>query len=198
MCARYELRAPAINIIERFGLTAPPAAFGTFHPHADVRPTNRMPVIGVDGDVQLMRWGLDVSWQKQPLINARAETASQKRTFKPFLDQRVLVPATAYFEWRKDGGAKIKTRISMTDMDVFAMAGLYDEDRFVVLTCSPAPGIAHIHNRMPVLLTEALESDWINPDLTYEDLAPRLIAFGGPLTARATPAPRPRQAALFS
>ncbi len=198
MCARYELTAPAQNIIERFGLTVPLSAFDIFHPIAEVRPTNQVPVIGVDGKVVLMRWGLDVPWQKQPLINARAETAAQKPTFKPLLEQRVSLPATAYYEWRKEEKSKIKTRISVTNADLFAMAGFYDQNRFVVLTCDPAPGIAHIHNRMPVILSDSLESDWINPDLTFDDLAPRLVSSPDPLTATEMPGPKPKQTTLFS
>ena len=198
MCARYELIAPAQNIIERFGLTVPLSAFDIFHPIAEVRPTNQVPVIGIDGDVTLMRWGLDVPWQKQPMINARAETATQKSTFKPLLEQRLSLPATAYYEWRKDGKLKVKTRIAVADTDVFAMAGLYNQDRFVVLTCNPAPDIAHIHNRMPVILSGSLESDWINPDLTFDDLAPRLVPASEPLTATEIPGPKPKQTDLFS
>jgi putative SOS response-associated peptidase YedK len=148
--------------------------------------------------MDLISWGLDVLWQKQPVINARAETVEDKPTFKPLLNQRVLVPASAYFEWRKNGNKKIKTRIAKDAGSLFAMAGLRSGDRFVILTCSPANGIAHIHNRMPVVLTPALEQEWINPDATFEDLGPRLGPYQDSLAISEPPRAKFKQRDLFS
>ena len=64
---------------------------------------------------RLLGWGLGVDWTAKPLINARAETLAEKRTFRPLLERRCLVPATAYFEWRKDGKARHKNRIRPED-----------------------------------------------------------------------------------
>ncbi len=196
MCARYELDIAPRNIIERFGLKIDDSVFVDFQPANDVRPTFRMPVIGVDGEISFLRWGLDVPWQKKLVINARSETASQKPTFKPLIDQRVVVPATAYFEWRKDGSKKIKTRICVTGTDVFGMAGFYKEDRFVILTCSPAPSIAHIHNRMLVVLPQSLQHEWLNPDVSFDDLAPNLIPYEESLEAIEQSPPKPKQGSL--
>ena len=198
MCARYELNSPSQKMIERFGLSVPPTVFQDYNQIGEVHPTYSVPVIGPDGSVIMLRWGLDVPWQKQPVINARAETAAGKPTFKPILNRRVLVPASAYFEWRQDGSAKIKTRIAVEDESIFAMAGLHSDDRSVVLTCSPAPGIAHIHNRIPVVLSTALEQDWINPDAYFDDLAPRLGPYGGSLTVSEPPKTKPKHRDLFS
>jgi len=198
MCARYELDITTGNIVERFGLTIPASDIADLLTSIDIRPTNIVPGVQVDRSITMLHWGLDVSWQKQPVINARAETAQNKPTFRPLLNQRVLIPASAYFEWRKDGRSKIKTRIALADASIFTMAGLFSGDRFVILTCSPTPSIAHIHNRMPVVLTNEMEMQWINPDMPFEKLAPSLTPYGGALTFTETEKPKPNQHDLFS
>ena len=113
----------------------------------------------------------------KPLINARAETIAEKKTFKPLLDNRCLVPATAYFEWRKSGPAKLKNRIAPADGGVLAFAGLSDGERFTVITCLPAVGIAHIHDRMPAILARAAEERWIDPGLSFTEVRGLLVPF---------------------
>ena len=107
MCARFELSAPPGDLAHRFGLRI----FPDFPPAPDLRPTNRVPVVESEG-ARLLSWGLPAPWDGKPLINARSETLTQKVTFKPLLEHRCLVPATAYFEWRRDGRLRIKNRIA--------------------------------------------------------------------------------------
>lgn len=53
-------------------------------------------------------WGYGPEWwDKQPLINARDETAASGRMFKPLWNhERAIVPANAWFEWQKECGKK--------------------------------------------------------------------------------------------
>lgn len=197
MCSRYEIRSPSENIIERFGLLPSALADMVDQISPEIRPTDLAPVIGFDNTVDVLRWGLEVSWQKQPVINARAETARQKQTFAPLLNRRVLVPASAYFEWRRGRSEKIKTRIAIEDEPVLAMAGLRTDDRFTILTCSPAPTIADIHNRMPVLLSRADAEQWLNPDLSFTDLEDILGPYTGAFDTVEIPSGKPQQIDLF-
>ena len=119
--------------------------------------------LGEGPGARLLGWGLPVEWDAKPLINARAETLAEKKTFQPLLDARCLVPATAYFEWRKASAGKLKNRIAPSDGGLFAFAGLMDGRRFTIITCRPAPEIAHIHGRMPVILDRRAEPKWIDP-----------------------------------
>ena len=148
-----------------------------------------------------MNWGLVVDWDAKPLINARAETLEQKKTFRGLLANRCLVPASAYFEWRKDGRARRKNRIAIGDgmqKSLFAFAGLYDGERFTIISCPPAPSIAHIHNRMPVIVGSEAEARWINPDMSFDALSGVLIAYqAGPLDALEETPPTDPQADLF-
>ncbi len=84
-----------------------------FEDNHDVRPTNTVPTIITDHDLQLMRWGLIPGWAKDPkigskLFNARAETVAEKPSFKKSLRlQRCIIPASAFFEWKGSPGAKV-------------------------------------------------------------------------------------------
>ncbi len=194
MCSRFEMKVPAGDLARRFGLGAPPPV-----PNQGViRPTDQALVIdariGGPGG-HLLSWGLSVEWSARPLINARAETIGEKKTFQPLLDNRCLVPATAYFEWRKSGDAKLKNRIAPADGGVLAFAGLSDGERFTVITCPPASGIAHIHDRMPAILARAAEERWIDPGLSFTEVRGLLVPFEAePLEAEEeTPATTPKK-----
>jgi len=180
MCSRYEAKIPVETMIERFGLSVPDFTFPGRTLDGDIRPTNQAIVIAPDATPLLLSWGLCVSWQKQPVINARAETVGEKPTFGGLLEQRVLIPASAYFEWRRDSSRKIKTRIAPDNDDILTMAGLRDGERFVMLTCAPASNVAHIHNRMPVIFGRDAANAWLNPDVPFADLADSLCPNSGP------------------
>jgi len=176
MCGKFEVKAAMKKVKKRFGLKlTPPAPEGV-----EMAPTARILTIdGQSGHVRghvrgrLLGWGLHVDWSPKPLINARAETLSTKATFRPLLQRRCLVPATAYFEWaRPPGGAKQKMRIHAPDEDLFAMAGLIGEDgdSVTIVTCAPAPAIASIHDRMPVILEPDDEAAWIDSAPPFTDV----------------------------
>jgi len=181
MCSRYEFNGTFEEVVLRFDISAGAAALPElspqFKPMAEVRPTNRVPVITSDNTIAPLRWGLKVDWDTKPIINARSETLVEKRTFQPLLENRCLVPATAYFEWRKDGKLKIKTRIQPNQGALVAFAGLVNDDTFTIITCAPSPSIAHIHGRMPVILDPAAEAAWLSSDNAYEDVAHLLTSY---------------------
>ena len=203
MCSRFELNAPPSELAHRFGLDRPPPALNA----AEARPTDAALVIdrppgNDDGPAaRLLPWGLAVAWDTKPVINARAETLAEKRTFRPLLGRRCLVPATAYFEWRKVGRARLKNRIRPAATDdggeVFAFAGLFDGERFTVVTCAAAPAVAPIHDRMPVILAGDAEARWIDPALPFDAVAPLLVPFAGTLAADEQAPPSEKQAELF-
>jgi putative SOS response-associated peptidase YedK len=193
MCSRYEINGTFEEVSLRFDITGGP----DFQPMAEVRPTNRVPVITKGGVISLLRWGLDVSWDNKPLINARAETLAQKKTFQPLLEARCLVPASAYFEWRREAGNKIKTRIHNSSESLFAMAGLTDGDNFTIVTVAPAPAIAHIHSRMPVIIDAGSEASWLDADLDFAAAAKALAPPSDDSLAWHDADPPPRQKDLF-
>jgi putative SOS response-associated peptidase YedK len=171
MCSRYELNGTIEEIELRFCKLTKPQVIKTFNGLAEIRPTDQIPIITNKNEIAYMHWGLSVGWNKSPIINARSETIDQKPVFKAILQNRCIVPATAYFEWRKDGKIKIKTRICRQDKKIISFAGLFVGEKFTIITCPPSPSIAHIHNRMPVILDHADEATWLSPDSLFDKVA---------------------------
>lgn len=144
----------------------------------DVRPTDYAATIaaireGSKIKYEQMRWGFTGFDGKGVLINARAETVTQKPTFrKPVAENRCLIPASYYYEWKQSPELKKKIRHIMRDpraTNVY-MAGIYrleageDTARFVILTKKAAQQIQDIHDRMPVILDREQQQQWLSPD----------------------------------
>ena len=198
MCSRYELNEAPNILAKRFAIPWLPA----MAPKSEVRPTNRGLVVhaepGGARQAAQLPWGLAVSWDSKPMINARAETLAERKTFRLYLEQRCLVPATGYFEWMRDGRRRIKYRIAPEQPAAFAFAGLIGEGAFAIITCQPEASIGHIHDRMPVILDPQSESAWIDPAMSFEAVAPLLSPYrAGGLSAETTQAADP-QGDLFA
>jgi putative SOS response-associated peptidase YedK len=176
MCSRFELNAQAREVAARFGLALPPPLPNA----AEIRPTDLALAIAADG-ARLLPWGLAVDWDKRPLINARAETLPRRATFRRLLQSRVLIPASAWWEWRSAGKRKIKVRLRPEEPGLFALAGLSDGERFTIATCAAPPAIAGIHDRMPVVLPAGAEAAWLDPQTPFGELA--LTPYGGAISA---------------
>ena len=166
-------------------------------------PTDPILVIGSGREPAVRSWGLKPDWAERPIINAKAEECAGKRTFQPLLRSRCVVPMSGYYEWRVDNGKKIKTLIS-TD-EVLPMAGFVTADACVILTCGPAPSLAHIHHRMPAILDPGDIDAWLDAKIDFQDLSPVLkpsqrafrIADALPTMKPLKPRAEPRQASLF-
>jgi putative SOS response-associated peptidase YedK len=131
----------------------------------EIYPTNIVPIVA-SGAPALMKWGFSRIDGKGQIINARLETAAEKPMFKGSYERRrCLVPAGYYFEWLKDGAIKQKYAIGTGAPITFA--GLYQSEQgsplpqFVILTRPAAPGIAFIHDRMPVIVPEYVRKKWL-------------------------------------
>jgi putative SOS response-associated peptidase YedK len=177
MCGRYSF-APDLKIVnEHYDITT---GDGKPESNYNCAPTQLLPVISNDAPstLSIFRWGLIPFWAKDAsignkLINARTETITEKASFKhAFVRRRCLVPADAFYEWKKmeSGKLKIPYRIFVKDEPVFSMAGLWDQWKspdgqiirsFTILTTSPNELMAEIHNRMPVILPKEQEQTWL-------------------------------------
>jgi putative SOS response-associated peptidase YedK len=134
------------------------------------RPTDAIVVVLPHQKAAIRYWGLSVTGLNSPMINARAETLSQKPTFRPLLNRRCLIPANGWYEWRKDGNAKRKNRITLPDHQPFMFAGLENGREATIITCAPSGSIAHIHNRMPAIIGPNHLVDWLDPSKDFGDL----------------------------
>ncbi len=106
------------------------------------------------------------------MINARSETVAEKPSFrKAFADRRCIVPASGFFEWKREGKAKQPYYITSADGSILCFAGIHerwtdpetkDEIRSVsILTTEPNALMASIHNRMPVILAREQINGWL-------------------------------------
>ena len=117
-----------------------------------------------------MHWGFPQYQKKGLLINARAETALERRTFREsVLHRRCVIPARHFYEWDSD---KNKVTFFREDRPVLFMAGFYnrfqDEVRFIILTTQANASVSPVHSRMPLILDEGELEDWVYDDIFTE------------------------------
>ncbi len=168
----------------------------------DARPSTRRAVVMPSAGGPALawaRWGWRPPWMKGLLINARWETAPDKGTFTAAVrHRRCAIPATCYYEWRRDAKDKplAKFAFRRSDGGPLLMAGLWEEGdggaagerRFLVLTRA-MEAFAAIHDRTPVMLSEAAAEVWLDPaageaevfdaarHMGDHDLVPREVVF---------------------
>jgi putative SOS response-associated peptidase YedK len=173
MCGRYTLTETDM-LLERYGIDDD--FDEPLRDNYNVAPTQTMPVVReVDGQrkVELMRWGIPRfigPGKVKDVFNTRADKAFW--TWKKLtLGQRVLVPATGFYEWRAEAGGKQPYYIHPKDEKLFSFAGIWNawkgEDGQVVntysiITTEPNEDMLSIHNRMPVILHRKDEKLWIS------------------------------------
>jgi putative SOS response-associated peptidase YedK len=128
------------------------------------------------------RWGLIPRWAKDrgigsKMFNARAETLMEKRSFKTLVGKsRCIIPASGFYEWRKDGSRKTPLYIHRADGDPLTLAGLWTTwtdpesgevvPSHTIITCSPNGMMEAIHNRMPVVLDREGIDLWLDEEVT--------------------------------
>lgn len=192
MCSRFALTSPVEAVRSYFALnTAEP-----FPPRYNIAPTQPVHIVRTapngERELALVRWGLIPGWVKDPrafttLINARSETARSKPSFRGAMrHKRCLFPVTGFYEWVGPKGAKRPHLFQASGGDLFAFAGLYEDwlgadgsemESAAILTTSANATVSPIHDRMPVVLPQAIFDDWL--DCKTVD-APEAQAMMGP------------------
>lgn len=193
MCGRYTLTAPGDAIVEAFELDGIPE----MRPRYNIAPTQEVAVVRRNRSTgkrqaDLLKWGLVPSWASDPsignrMINARAETAAEKPSFRSaFKKQRCLVVADGYYEWKKlADGSKQPFFIRLEGGRPFGIAGLWEHwekeapsiDSCTLLTTSPNEAAGAIHDRMPVILDPKDYDLWLDPKVSDRGkLEPLLVA----------------------
>lgn len=100
-----------------------------------------------------------------------------------FRGARCLVPALGWYEWRSESRVDTTTGelsavrrpyfIHLEGLQPLCFAGLWSRWHpesgseplltFSILTRAPTPGLAQLHDRMPVVLREELFASWLDP-----------------------------------
>lgn len=190
MCGRYSLHTPRKRVAEHFGLKEEPEIF----PRYNIAPTQPVLIIrqvaySLDRKPSMVRWGLIPFWAKKAkignrLINARADSVAVKPAFRAAWKQRrCLVPADAFYEWKRLEKRKQPYMVMLRDRGPFAFAGLWerwdapDGQRIkscAIVTTNANELVRQIHDRMPVILDPGDYALWLDPWAQPERLQPLL------------------------
>jgi putative SOS response-associated peptidase YedK len=160
---------------------------------------SQSPVVtaGKPQEMQMFHWGLVPFWIKDEpsamklriqTLNCISEEIYEKPSFRDAANngQRCLIPCTGFMEWKwadEKGKNKIPYYIRLKEQPIFSLAGLYSRWKnnttgiyyysYTVLTTVANPLMSEIHNskkRMPVIISREYEKDWLNKDLTKQDV----------------------------
>lgn len=127
----------------------------------------------------LLRWGLVPAWAKDDtlaakMINARSETVADKPAFRSALKhRRCIVPASGFYEWKKQGKQKLPHYFKPKDGGLLAFAGLWERwtaptgqplETCTILTTEANALVKPLHDRMPVVLQRDALGAWLAQD----------------------------------
>jgi putative SOS response-associated peptidase YedK len=143
-------------------------------------------------ELVLLRWGLIPSWSEDAkiaykLTNARCETVVEKPSFRSaFKQRRCIIPASGFYEWKREAKQKQPFYIHPRDEELFSFAGLWecwhDAEGEIIESCAVITTEANelmrpIHDRMPVILDSEGEDEWLNPRSEPASLRALLVPF---------------------
>ena len=173
MCGRYYMDDETTREIRRLVLKLDPKICSESDQTAAVFPSQKATVITGRGrhlEAEQMLWGFPRFDSRGILINARAETAMERHTFKEsVLHRRCVIPAKGFWEWNR---SKEKFSFERTDSQVLFMAGCYDcidgQNRFVILTTEANSSVKPVHDRMPLILERNELESWVTDDNAVE------------------------------
>ncbi|MCO5063022.1 MAG: SOS response-associated peptidase [Rhizobiaceae bacterium] len=185
MCGRFGLIPTPDELAELFALID----LEPFPPRYNIAPTQPILMViaaepGGPGSNRparrsvLVRWGLLPRWLKElkgfPLLfNARSEDAADKAAFRAAMrHRRTLVPASGFFEWRKDGPKERQPFwVRPKKGGIIAFGGLMETwsepggseiDTGTILTTEANADLAPIHDRMPVVIHPQDFDRWLD------------------------------------
>jgi putative SOS response-associated peptidase YedK len=179
MCGRFALRESAKEVEAVFGYPDGEP----FPPRYNIAPTQPIATVrqGRQGrSFALARWGLIPAWVKDPahfslLFNARSEGIHEKPAFRGAVQyRRCLVPASGFYEWRRQGRGKQPWWIAPKGQGPIAFAGIWETwsgpdgneiDTACIVTTEANATLAPIHPRMPVIIAPDDFDAWLSADL---------------------------------
>ena len=189
MCGRFTQRLSWAELRELMDLIGAPL---NLKPRYNITPSNDVAVVRATADgrrLSMLRWGMIPSWAKDPaighkLINARAETAAGKPSFRSaFRHRRCLFPADGFYEWQRRGETRQPWLFGLRNGAPFAFAGLWERwivpagapltgslaerrpgdtvETCTILTIAANATVAPVHGRMPVILPRDAWNPWL-------------------------------------
>ena len=182
MCGRFAQKTPAKKVSKQFKVEEVPPLAERYN----VAPTQSVVAVREPAvrEAVFLKWGLVPRWAKDAavgnkLINARAETVTEKPSFREaFSRRRCLVPVSGFYEWSRRGDRKRPFYFHMRGDEPFAVAGLWEVwegDGGVLETCTllttEANGLlAPYHDRMPVIIKPEDYDLWLDAGVRRAEL----------------------------
>jgi len=180
MCGRFALDANVKTVKAQFHIDE----MMDIEPRFNIAPTEEVLTLFHAGENHLkpvmLYWGLIPFWAKdktigQRLINARAETVSQKPAYRAaFKKRRCLVIMSGFFEWRREGERKQPFYFFQKEEQLLAVAAIWEHwqdnnsgesiHSCCLITTNANELMKPIHNRMPVILDEQTQSLWLDKE----------------------------------
>ena len=175
MCGRFSLKSTIQAIEDELSIESTGIIVS---PRYNIAPTQDVLILYKNKQLVYFRWGLIPFWVKNlnvgnRIINARAETLTQKMPFKTlFKNKRCLIIADGFFEWQQ--GTKVPYYFSLKNGKPFTFGGLWNEwdspdgekiFSCTIITTQPNNMVNQYHDRMPTIISSEYRNMWI--DETY-------------------------------
>jgi putative SOS response-associated peptidase YedK len=165
MCGRYVVT----NAVHKTREIAKLAIAVNDADNFNASPQQKLPVIKsyTNGKtIEDLQWGLTHSWDKEkkikPLINARLETLKEKKSFKNLINNRCLVVADGYYEWKREKISKQPYYFTRFDNKTMYFAGIYGNRQFIIITMQADSNAIDIHHRQSVIINEKDLNNYFN------------------------------------
>jgi hypothetical protein len=181
MCGRLVITSSALEISEHFGFSDADALTIESSANFNVAPTSQLLSLhreGEDSILEEMHWGMQPLWLSQlegraPVINARAETITEKPMFRDLtVSGRCVVPVNGYYEWLTAHHAqqKIPYFICAKDLNLMNMCALWHTriigetaiKEVTIITVAANESLSAVHHRMPAILESAKVDAWLS------------------------------------
>jgi putative SOS response-associated peptidase YedK len=184
MCGRFVRKSSAEEIAEEFSVDLSDISF-LLEPSYNTAPGKEVAAVmaGPKRVIEGLKWGLIPPWATDEksgyrMINARAETISQKINYKnAFRQRRCLLVADGFYEWSGEGRVKRPYYFRMKEGHPFGLAGLFEiwqnqEGKKIkscaVITTSANKLMLPIHDRMPAIIRREDYFKWLDNNIFDE------------------------------
>jgi len=194
VCARFTLTTRDLAALARaWAAEVDPGLLAGWRPRFNVAPGQVVPLLAEPGGARRLvpaSFGLAAPGGALHL-NARAETAAGKRSFREaWRHHRAAVPVDGFYEWDGPPGARRPHWLHRPDGRPFLLAGLWSPaaeggPAFAIVTTEARGAVRPLHDRMPLLLPEPLVGPWL-----ADGPAPELPAPGEEVLADRPVSPR--------
>jgi putative SOS response-associated peptidase YedK len=195
MCGRFVGTYRVADLLEQLGeavedigltLRLPDTEEFLLH-NFNVAPTSPIPVlVAREGavEVEVMQWGLVPSWSSDPrvgskMINARAETLTEKVSFKNLVrSNRCIIPMSGFYEWHREGDRpKVPFYVTRKDHGLIWASGLWTTSGVMdngytcaMITRESGDDLNSLHHRTPAHFSPELACDWITSSMEVGEL----------------------------